>query len=280
MVEMFMMNFYFSFFPEWSTILTNIRKKPSWYINCYAYGKQMKLPFSCMKCLIDNGRPSDVIAYLELRDDGRYVLFCENGHQTTTILQQERFEILFDIGSCGISDGYYREAVSSFTSSLEQFYEYFVKVVLLNRKTDIGSLESTWKQIAKQSERQMGAFVITYLSEFGNPPAILSNKNVQFRNDVIHRGKIPSRQEALQYGQAVLDLIRPQLIQLRDKCPEGIQAAVFQHMKSCRTQEDQGKQVATMSVATILSWSMGEGRDEPLLDKALTVMKTWRRFNA
>ena len=238
----------------------------------------MKLPITCMQCLEDNGKPSSARALVEFRDDGRYEFTCENGHRTTTILQQEIFEILFEIGGYAILDGYYREAVSSFTSSLEQFYEHFVKVVLLNRKADIESLRTTWKQIAKQTERQFGAFVITYLSEFGRPPVVLSNSKVQFRNDVIHRGRIPSHQQALEYGQAVLDVIGPQLVQLRDKCPEGTLAATFHHLTACRTEEDQGRRVSTLSMSTILGWSIGEGRDEPLLEKALSALKTWRRL--
>lgn len=239
----------------------------------------MKLPITCIQCLVDNGKPSDTIVLVEFRDDGRYECTCDNGHRTTTILQQQRFEILFDIGGHAILDGYYREAVSSFTSSLEQFYEFFVKVVLLNKKTDIASLEAAWKHIAKQSERQLGAFVITYLTEFGQPPNLLSNSKVQFRNDVIHRGKIPSCQQSMEYGQAVLDVMRPQLIELRDKCPEGIQAATFHHLRSCRTDDDQSRQVTTLSMATILSWSIGEGRDDPSLEKALTALKTWKRLS-
>lgn len=236
----------------------------------------MKLPLTCMQCMIKNGKPSEELALIEFRDDGRYEFTCVNGHRTTTILQQQKFEILFDIGAHAILDGYYREAVSSFTSSLEQFYEFFVKVVLLNRKVNLENLEMTWKQIAKQSERQMGAFVITYLSEFGQAPIVLSNSKIQFRNDVIHRGKIPTRQQALEYGQAVLVVVSPHLRQLRDECPEGMQTATFQHIKACRTDEDQARRVSTMSMATILSWSIGEGRDEPLLEKALSALKTWR----
>jgi len=227
-----------------------------------------------MQCLVENGRPSNSRALVEFRDDGRYEFTCDNGHRTTTILQQQRFEILFDIGGHAILDGYYREAVSSFTSSLEQFYEFFVKVVLLNKKADTTSLEAAWKHIAKQSERQLGAFVITYLAEFGQPPNVLSNNKVQFRNDVIHRGKIPNRRQAMEYGQAVLDVLRPQLIQLRDKCPEGVQAATFHHLRSCQTEEDQSRQVSTLSMATILGWSIGEGHDDPSLEKALSALKT------
>lgn len=239
----------------------------------------MKLPIACMQCLAENGKPSETLAFVEFRDDGRYEFTCDNGHRTTTILQQQRFEILFDIGSHAILDGYYREAVSSFTSSLEQFYEFFVRVVLLNKKADIASIKAAWKQIAKQSERQFGAFVITYLAEFGQSPNVLSNSKVEFRNDVIHRGIIPSRQQAMEYGQAVLDVLRPDLIQLRDKCTEGFKAAILHHLGSCRTKDDKSRQVSTLYMATILGWSIGEGRDDPSLEKALSALKTWTRLS-
>ncbi len=239
----------------------------------------MKIPIVCGKCLAENGKPSDALALIEFRDDGRYEFTCDNGHRTTTILQQQKFEILFDVGAHAILDGYYREAVSSFTSSLELFYVFFVRVVLLNKGTDLPSLETAWKHISRQSERQLGAFVITYLSEFGRSPSVLNNDKVRFRNDVIHRGKIPSRQQAMEYGQAVLDVMRPQLIQLRDKCPEGVKEATFHHLRSCRTEEDQSRQLSTLNISTIPGWSIGEGHDDPSLEKALSALKNWKRLS-
>lgn len=56
-------------------------------------------------------------------------MHCSHGHKTTTIVQNPKYEILFDIGANAIVDGYYREAVSSFTSSLERFYEYSIKIL-------------------------------------------------------------------------------------------------------------------------------------------------------
>jgi hypothetical protein len=238
----------------------------------------MKLPIACMQCLAENGKPSEALALVEFRDDGRYELTCHNGHTTTTILQQQRFEVLFDIGGHAILDGYYREAVSSFTSSLERFYEYFVKVVLLNKKVAVEDIEATWKHIAKQSERQFGAFMITYFSEFGQPPNVLSNSKVQFRNDVIHRGKIPSRQKAVDYGQAVLDVMRTQLIHLREEYPDGVLATTMPHLNSCRTEQDQSRSVSTVCISTILGWSIGEVHDKPLLENALAALKIWRKI--
>ncbi len=83
--------------------------------------------------MIDDISSARPIAAIEFRDDGRYEVTCPKGHKSVTILQQQKFEVLFDIGAYAIVDGYYREAVSSFTSSLERFYEFFVKAVLLNK---------------------------------------------------------------------------------------------------------------------------------------------------
>jgi hypothetical protein len=39
--------------------------------------------------------------------------------------------VLFDIGANAVVDGYYREAITSFSASLERFYEYFLGALLL-----------------------------------------------------------------------------------------------------------------------------------------------------
>jgi hypothetical protein len=111
------------------------------------------------------------IASSELNDSGIYQVRCPKGHEGYVLLQQQKFELLFDIGACTVLDGYYREAVSSFTSSLERFYEFFVRVVLLQNGTPHGEIGAMWKHLAKQSERQLGAYIVLYTRECGtNPP--------------------------------------------------------------------------------------------------------------
>src|SRR5690606_34252006 len=117
----------------------------------------------------------------------------------------------FDIGAYAIVDGYYREAVSSFTSSLERVYEFFIKVICSSRGIDWNIIQKTWSLVSSQSERQLGAFIFIYLQEMGEKPALLHPDHIKFRNQVIHKGQIPTKQEALEYGQAILDLIRPLL---------------------------------------------------------------------
>lgn len=103
------------------------------------------------------------IAVVEPCDNGRYEVKCPKGHESVTILQQQKFEVLFDIGAYALVDGYYREAVSSFTSSLERFYEFVIRAVLFQRGISEKVFNQTWKLVERQSLKQVGGFYI-YLS--------------------------------------------------------------------------------------------------------------------
>src|SRR2546425_10183395 len=99
-----------------------------------------------------NARP---IAVVEFRDDGRYQVTCPKGHTGITILQEQKFEILFEIGAYAIADGYYREAVSSFTASLERCHEFFIRALMFESKIDPDVIDSSWRAVSAQSERQL-----------------------------------------------------------------------------------------------------------------------------
>jgi hypothetical protein len=233
-------------------------------------GFQMKLPIACMECSLES-QSVDVFARIEFRDDGRYEAVCPKGHKIVVVLQEQKFEILFDIGAYAVTDGYYREAVSSFTSALERFYEFFIRVVLYERGIDESILEDSWKLVSRQSERQLGAFIFLYTREFGTSPRILKEKEVHFRNDVIHRGKIPSKQEALEYGQIILDLIRPTLREIKQRYPKGIRETVFRHLR-----EKSAEQAGTMTIATIVSLNReDENFNSRSLEQAVKGLKKW-----
>ena len=210
-----------------------------------------------------------IIGTVEFRDDGRYEITCPKGHSSITLLQQQKFELLFDIGAYAIVDGYYREAVSSFTSSLERFYEFFIKVVCVSKKIEWNDLQDTWKKVSNQSERQLGAFIFLYLQEFGEKPDLLPNSKVKFRNEVIHKGKIPTKDEALNYGQAILDVVRPTLKILKKCYEESIQQVTLHHLSSSRLPSDDGKAVSTLGIRTIISLSW-PSNDERTLETALS----------
>lgn len=109
------------------------------------------------------------------------------------------------------------------------------------------------------------------------PPTLLSRNKMDFRDEVIHQGRIPTRQEALDYGQAVLDAVRPILNQVKGKYPNGVKKTVFQHLKECRATENDKCQVSTMFIRTILSLAVAEpGYDERSLEESLADLRHWR----
>ena len=174
----------------------------------------MKLLMPCMACFQELGKPT-------------YEVCCSRGHTSVTILQQQKFEILFDIGANAIIDGYYREAISSFTSSLERFYEFCIKVFCENNSMNDDTYNKVWKQVSNQSERQLGAFLFLWTNKFDEVPELLTNKDTKFRNEVIHKGKIPTKEEALIFGNTILKIIRPKIKQLLSLFDEEISSDIF-----------------------------------------------------
>jgi hypothetical protein len=217
----------------------------------------VRLLFPCMQCFQLFGKPTNELSHVEIRDDGRYEIKCSFGHETITVLQQQKFEVLFDIGANAILDGYYREAVSSFTSSLERFYGFALRVFLEKTSKSDELFQAAWDKVANQSERQLGAFVFLWASNFNETPTILTTSQVNFRNEVIHKGKIPTQKEAINFGNSVLNLVRPKMIALRDRFPEEVSKVTFNHIKDRRSKADDGKIVSTMSISTILSLNSG-----------------------
>lgn len=217
----------------------------------------MRLLIPCMKCLQEFGKPGVEFARVEFRDDGKYELTCSHEHEATTILQQQKFEVLFDIGAHAILDGYYRESVSSFAASLERFYEFSIRVFLSKASGSDTLFKTCWKSVSGQSERQLGAFIFLWASNFTAPPVLLSNSRISFRNDVIHKGKIPTKDEAVTFGDAVLNALRSNMLTLREQLQDSVQQVVFYHLRDAQTSGATAPST-TMCISTIISLSAGE----------------------
>jgi hypothetical protein len=179
--------------------------------------------FDCLKDQIDKGVPHTspgqqiLTPYEPVNNSGIYKVNCSNGHNATTVIDNIDFEILFEYGINAIADGYYREAVSTLTSAMERYFEFFIKTILRTSQSDFSKIDKTWKNISSQSERQLGAYIISYSQNFGEDPLLLNaNKDVPFRNSVIHKGYIPTKEEAVEYGNSVLLIIETSLIKLKN----------------------------------------------------------------
>lgn len=232
---------------------------------------------SCTYCEELGLDGSKSIGNVELNDNGRYKLICQNGHSSIVILNHQKFQILFEIGINAIIDGYYREAVSSFTSSLERFYEFFSKVMCITRGINWAIIQDTWKSVSNQSERQLGAFIFLHLLENGCKPVLLNQKNTEFRNAVIHKGKIPSKEEAILYGQAVLNVIRPLLISLRVNYEHSTDELIGRNLRESRGTEDQGMRVVSRTKSLILSLDITDPDFYQMsLNEAIDIIKSSR----
>lgn len=251
----------------------------------------MRLPINCMECFRIDGHPSDIAISVELRDDGLYKVSCPRGHVTVTAIQEQKFEVLFDLGAMALLDGYTREAVSSFAASLERFFEYYVLVVSLKHQIAYEHFVKAWNPVSRLSERQFGAFLFLYLIENKRPlngliteaqPQLLGRSRGDtlswsaFRNKVIHNGYIPSTEDVIEYGNLVYQFIYRLIGELKANCSEFIGKATFHHLARGQVLAD-GKPVGTMSVPTLISLVRAESPAQHLRD-ALPGLEKYKRW--
>lgn len=208
-----------------------------------------------MECLKASEGQSGTFHFVEVLDNSIYKLTCSSGHKTTTVFQQQRFEVLFQIGANAIFDGYYREAVSSFASSLERFHEFAIRVLLARSTSSENEVKPCWDNVAKKSERQLGAFIFLWAYCFAEPPELLSDIKVKlrgkdlekFRNDVIHEGTIPTKEEAFKFGNAVIEIVRPQIQQLEERFPKEVSQVNSYHLRDIHKKVGTDKPVKTVA---------------------------------
>ncbi|WP_291426717.1 hypothetical protein [Deinococcus sp.] len=193
----------------------------------------MYFPAPCPTCHWENRA--------EFADSSIHDLTCSRcGARYCVLLRKHKFEVLFDLGTRALMDGYAREAVASFAASLERFLEFYVRAFVLERSAGSGrefgevaqTFEATWKHVVSQSERQIGMFALAYLLREGQEPEFLSARALgsDFRNRVIHRGYLPTREEVEGYAAQVFELIDRLLTRLGGAAsqPEVLQEREFQ----------------------------------------------------
>lgn len=177
----------------------------------------MKIPILCTHCSSDAMLFKST--FQQVHEDGVYSSVCLNKHSSVIILQAYKFEILFEIASRAFFDNYFREAIITYSTSLERFFEYYIEVVAAHREIAEEEFYLTWKQLSKLSERQIGVFLYVYLQENAQSYQLLDNKMTELRNKVIHGGYIPSESEAKDYGRYVYNSIVFLMKNINEKMP-------------------------------------------------------------
>jgi hypothetical protein len=183
----------------------------------------MKVQHSCPCCIHEqfkNSKSDFILTQMEtkiLDDSCIHYITCKKNHEYAVVISAAKYELLFDIGLTAFTDGYMREAVSSFSASLERFYEFFINFYLYTIEFEDHLIIQAWKFVSNQSERQLGAFNYLYLTCFKEIAPELDSAKRGFRNKVIHKGYIPNPQETIEYSRSIYEQISHVITKIEQK---------------------------------------------------------------
>lgn len=213
----------------------------------------MRVPVSCLSCLNDMfvGRvpwAEQKQTLLELRDDGAYLGTCPEGHPISFAIHWLRYEMLYEAGAVALLCGFQREAIGSMASALERFYEFATLVLSEHHRVTAAEVEAAWKPLATSSERQLGAFLFLYLVSFRRPFDGTVQKMVELRNDVVHKGRIPTREQTVAYAEYVFAVIHRVRAELEEVAADAVNA-VRQRTISVHAQKLEQRQKAERPAA-------------------------------
>lgn len=233
----------------------------------------MLLNLMCGECIKESLKKGTLLVdelkvpVSQISESGIYDVTCRKGRKPKVALRNSKFELLFDLGFNGLIDGYYREAVLNFTASLERFYEFFIRVALYNEITN-DMFEEAWKTVKGQSERQLGAYIFLYLKCIRKKSLLLDNDAVSFRNDVVHKGCIPNKEQALEYGEKVRKIVNNAIFEMRTCFGDALYRAYDYYLPKVEGEEDS----FSCNITTILSvcndpeFEKGDVRNVSLVD--------------
>lgn len=230
----------------------------------------MKVFACCMECQKELGHPSFEPIFADYYEGAKATVKCSRGHESVLILQSQKFEVLLESGVTAYLDGYTLEASSSFSAALERFFEFCIRVFCKKANIDEDEFEKSFKQMAHQSERQLGAFLYLFLVNIGHSYKI-SEKIVKFRNKIIHKGYIPTPSEVEKFAEWVYSEIYKITLLLRKKFPDQVNQVIMDDMKL------RGKDIpAVMPVATTtgtLFFCLAQAELKPTFQEALNGFK-------
>lgn len=162
----------------------------------------MKILTMCMECQRELGRPSFEPIIADYYEEALAYIHCSRGHKSAILLQSQKFEVLLESAANALIDGYTLEAASSLSSAYERFFEFAINVFCIRSNISKTLVEKTFKQVSRQSERQIGGFLFLYLVTFGRHYT-LNDEIPKTRNKIIHKGHIPTPDEVISFGELV-----------------------------------------------------------------------------
>lgn len=239
----------------------------------------MKIRVQCPECVALNIEDSSRDLELSLNEqeytDKVFEFTCPNGHHVKKFMATAKYEILYDMGIMALKDGYYREAVLDFAAALERFYESCVFSFWYKLRFDtITKMNEQWKEMSKQSERQLGAFCALYFAVIGNRAPLMNDKNIRFRNDVTHKGYFPTEKEATGYGKKIAEYIRGRIKELQESSVPIEFGGIYPGIKEVLSTEGE-KEMGGHNINTVLFYMTQMDEDWENAIKSFFEQSNW-----
>jgi hypothetical protein len=227
----------------------------------------MKLLMSCSECLqelISEGvrlgsqafEDRQWVEFIDVNDQGVYSTTCPEGHKVICGLSNRHYELLFDRAACAFVDGYYREAIATFASALERFFEFYIRVVARHSGIVDSALTDFWRPLGNRSERQLGAVYFAYVIQNKRAFPYAHQKMEELRNNVVHKGLFATQTNAFEFGEYVYDTIWALLEELQKASKEALDkewnASYLAEVKAARDRLGFKGNLSGMGVATLI----------------------------
>lgn len=244
----------------------------------------MRIYIPCTACLLEAAGTGDATgmyfrAYpVPFNDSGVYRTRCDRGHaETTLVTEPAPFELLAETATQALVDGYFRDAVTSFAAALERFREFYIRVIAITRKIDQAHFDQTWKKVAAQSERQYGWYSGLYLAETGSAPPPMSRWYDDTRNDIVHKGRIPTEADAIRFGQSVFDHLAPILLDLKLRHGESLEQLRHERWSAARKNLRAGEDATSSGTVWVVAWMTEGGKYERTFEDCISHRRVLER---
>jgi hypothetical protein len=216
----------------------------------------------------------------EVDSDLIAVCVCPKGHKTVMRIGSNLCDTLYSSAVNAYIKDCLSESVMSFAAALERSFEMFIKITLHCEGITFEEIDSFWKELSRQSERQYGAFCSQYLKTVKEPWKA-NQKMLEFRNKVVHKGYIASHKEVTEYAEYVTDMLYKILKHLHKNFENESMIHYFHEMNKSQKRlvelaKTHNAKVGTHSFS-LLNWTI-KGMPEVKFTEAVIKMKNIGRM--
>lgn len=215
------------------------------------------LNFTCFKCneksLSTKGYENEINSYIvkNYDMDGMLQVVCPKCNKTIIVVNQcLQFEIYLQCAIERFLTDDYAEAVFLLAKSRETFVEFVIDLLCYERENNV----DLKKNGLCLSERRYGFFNGLYFSRF-NEIINLNEWDINTRNNIIHNGIYPKKQEVIEFGDNVLQFFYRVIAKIKSEiCAEVYIGYVYSIKQSKidtykQTFKDKKVQIQTVSDA-------------------------------